>query len=190
MPVDQSADIDARDLVYRPSQSPMGGHYGSRIDIAYLNGRVGRTVYDDDEKELLARIEPATWWVYKNNGHRKHGYYRKALRPKMAINLNAITGMLFDLVKTDCGSITVYGADLYAGGPEKAYFPEYDLRPTSGQAMGILMHEPWKQMRLHRAIYRTGKVDGDDRYLAAVTMTDDEYQAVIDRWAAAREEAA
>jgi hypothetical protein len=189
MLTDQSADIDAHDLVYRPAHSPRGGRYGDRIDIAYLNAGAGRTIYEDDKANLRANIDGATWWVFKARGHRHQGQYRHAVKPRKPINVNAITGALFDLAQTDCGPITVYGADLYAGGPGNAYHAEYDRRPPSGQARGIILHEPWKQMRIHRAVYRTGKVVGDDRYLAAVTMTDEEYQAAIDRWAAALQEA-
>jgi hypothetical protein len=194
MPVDQSADIDGHDLVYRPGHSPVGGRYGTRTDIAYLNGALGRSVYDDDWSDLRSRIEPAAWWVYKGSSSmqgRRDGLWRKAIRPRDArLNPNAVTGILFDLVQHEVGHITVYGADLYAGGPGNAYLPEYDRRNLTGQAQGIILHDPWKQMRVHRAIVETGKVTGDDRYLAAVTMADEEYQAVIDRWAAVLEEAA
>lgn len=192
MPVDRSAEIDAHDLVYRPTQSPIGGHYGQRIDIAFLNGHTGREIYDDDQAELRERIEPATWWVYKGGtslAGRRDGLWRTIVRPRLRLNLNAVTGILFDLVQHPTGPITVYGADLYAAGPGNSYHPDYDIRDVAGQAEGFILHEPWKQMRVHRAAVATGRVVGDDRYLAAVSMTDDEYQAVIDRWKAALEEA-
>ena len=192
MAVDQSAEIDGHDLVYRPAQSPIGGHYGHRIDIAYLNGWYGRKIYDDDQTRWRESIEPATWWVYKASGThvgRRDGLWRRSIRPKLRMNVNAITGILFDLVQHETGPISVYGADLYAGGPGNAYYATYSSREPGPQAQGIILHEPWKQMRVHRAVHATGRVVGDDRYLAAVTMTDDEYQAVIDRWKAALEEA-
>jgi hypothetical protein len=188
---DQSAHIDAHDIVYRVATTPVGGAYGTRTDVVYLNGLVSRTIFDDDQTELLQRIDPATWWVFKTpNGYRREGLYRKARRPRISgLNVNAVTGILFDLVQSDVGTINVFGADLYAGGPDAAYHPDYTRRPLSGQALGFIMHEPFKQMRVHRAIVATGKVGGDSRYLAAVSMTDEEYQAVIDRWAACLEEA-
>jgi hypothetical protein len=192
MPYDQSADIDGHDLVYRPGHSPIGGQRGDRIDIAFLNGQLGRQIYDDDHDEYRRRLEPADWWVYKGGSsmtHRVGGNYRSCIRPKLRLNMNAVTGMLFDLTRFDTGLITVYGADLYASGPGNAYEPTYDVRPVHEQANGVILHDPWKQIRIHRAAHATGKVVGDDRYLAAVTMTDDEYQAVIDRWRAALEEA-
>jgi hypothetical protein len=195
MPFDQSADIDGHDLVYRPAHSPIGGHRGERLDIAFLNGHAGRKIYDDEFTDVRVKLEPADWWVYKGSATmqgRRDGNWRKIVKPNLSLNLNAVTGMLFDLAQHRTGHITVFGADLYAGGPGAAYGPDYvswsDL-DVAGHAQGFIMHDPWKQMRVHRAIHATGKVVGDDRYLAAVTMTDAEYQAVIDRWKAALEEA-
>ena len=192
MPHDQSADIDGHDLVYRVNVAPIGGHYGARMDITFLNGNIGRTIYDDDQNDLRQRLERATWWVYKGTTSmqgRRDGLWRIIRKPKLRLNLNAVTGALFDLMQFDTGPISIYGADLYAGGPDAAYNPDYDRRDSAGQAQGVVLHEPWKQMRVHRACFATGRVVGDDRYLAAVNMTDDEYQAVIDRWKAALEEA-
>ena len=192
MPVDQSAEIDAHDLVYRPAHSINSEPRTGRIDIAYLNGQAGRQIYDDDHDPVRKQIDPATWWVYKGSTSmvgRLEGNWRRCIRPALNVNLNAITAIIFDLLQHPTGPISVYGADLYAAGPGNAYYPGYDKRDVTGQAQGIIMHEPMKQMRVHRAAYSTGRVVGDDRYLAAVTMTDEEYQAVIDRWKAVLEEA-
>ena len=192
MPVDQSAEIDAHDIVARPVQCPIGGRYGQRLDVAFLNGACGRTILEDDQAELRDRIQWAEWWVYKGGTSmqaRPIGKWRNIIKPKLRMNLNAVTGILFDLMQFRTGKITVYGADLYASGPGNAYHADYDRRDAAGQASGFILHEPWKQMRVHRACVATGRVVGDDRYLAAVSMTDDEYQAVIDRWKAALEEA-
>ena len=189
MPVDQSADIDGHDLVYRIAHCPFGGPYGDRCDIAFLNGGSGRMINDDEYTAIRERIDPAQWWVFKARGYRVQGSYRAAIRPLRLTNPNAVTGMLFDLLKFDTGPITVYGADLYAGGPEGAYYEGYDVRPVRGQAEGVILHKPFDQMRIHRAIVKSGRVRGDDRYLAAVNMTDEEYRAVIDRWKAVLEEA-
>jgi len=190
MPVDQSTEIDAHDLVYRPIRAPIGGHYGNRLDIAFLNGGWGRNIYDDDKTPVRETIEQAAWWVFKKQAYRKEGFYRKANKPRLVMNPNAITAILFDLVKEPTNIISVYGADLYASGPDNAYEPNYAAwHPEQVRARAFLAHEPLKQMRIHRAIHQTGRVVGDDRYLAAVTMTDAEYQSVIDRWAAVLEEA-
>jgi hypothetical protein len=191
MTADQSSDIDGHDIVYRPVRCPTGGPYGTRIDVAYLNGHWGIEIYDDDKNAMREAIDPAIWWVFKGKGHRRDGLYRRASRPRFALNVNAVTSILFDLVQYDVGSITVYGADLYASGPDRSYDPDYSsIYPRQVQARAVLAHDPWKQMRIHRAVYNTGRVSGDDRYVAAVTMTDQEYQAVIDSWTAVLEEAA
>ena len=190
MPTDQSAEIDAHDIVYRPCRAPIGGRYGNRVDVVYLNGQWSRDIYDDEHAKTLESVQDATWWVFKGpNTHRREGLYRRAERTKNNINVNAVTSILFDLSQHEVGQITVYGADLYASGPQASYEGDYGSRWTlQQQAQGVMNHEPWKQIRIHRAVYRTGKVVGDDRYLAAVTMTDAEYQAAIDRWAAVLQE--
>ena len=184
LPYDQSAEIDAHDLVYRPGKIPGGPEYGTRVDIVYLNGRVGREVLDDSAADLRAYNEQATWWVNKkdNAPQRPQGFQRLAHRPVNVTNPNAVTGMLWDLTHFHPASITVYGADLYAGGPNNAYHPAYDRRDSIDEANAYLLHKPMEQLRAHRAIYATGLIKGDDRYVAAVTMTDAEYQAVIDSW--------
>ena len=190
LPYDQSAEIDAHDLVYRPAKSPIGGWYGERIDIAYLNGGVGRGILDPEYSSIRSVIDRATWWVYKarqGRQYRPEGLERVAHRPDMVKNPNAVTGILWDLTHFHPASITVYGADLYAGGPENAYTDGYDLRDVSEKARGVTLHRPTEQMRAHRAVHATGMTIGDDRYLAAITMPDDQYQAVIDQWRQALE---
>ena len=192
MPVDQSAAIDGHDLVYRTVPVPKSSNRGQRTDIAFLNGHCGRSIYDDDQKAIREPIEAADWWVYKGStsiAGRLDGNWRRIIRPRLRLNLNQVTGILFDLLQHPTGPISVYGADLYASGPGSSYDPDYGCPEIAKQARGFILHEPWKQMRVHRAAYSTGRVVGDDRYLAAVTMTDQEYQNVIDRWAAHLEEA-
>ena len=189
---DQSAEIDAHDLVYRTTPLPPFVGRGTRTDMVFLNAGGGRSIYNDDQAAMLQSIEPATWWVFKSKtGFRKQGKWRHARRPPKIINPNQVTQMLWDLHYEDV-QITVYGADLYASGPQRSYQDGYRPWDKEGIAVGsegFLIHRPFEQMSIHRMVHATGKVKGDDRYLAAVTMTDQEYQAVIDSWAAALEEA-
>ena len=186
---DQSAAIDEHDLVYRLAQrrQPIP-EYGTRLDIAYLNGLLGRTILDDDKRDYYERIRNCGWWVYKTphgRQHRPHGKERMAIKPAIR-NENAITGVLWDLVQFPVASITVYGTDLFAGGPMGSYHPsEQPDGATPEQLAWFVMHRPLEQLRTHRAIVATGKVVGDDRYLKAATMTDAEYQVVIDEWQSA-----
>jgi hypothetical protein len=187
LPYDQSAEIDGHDLVYRTTEGPLGGWYGSRWDIAYLNGGTGRQILDDDHRHYFRKIEHVDWWVYKTKHSRQYrpsGNSRLSHKPRIR-NPNQITGILFDLVQYNPAHITVYGADLYASGPDKAYNADYDPRPAGVQAEFIIIHRPMEQFQVHQAVYKTGKIRGDDRYVAAVTMTTAEYQTVIDRWQAA-----
>ena len=191
LPYDQSAEIDSHDLVYRiATYASLGGWYGQRCDIAYLNGGVGRTILDAEMRDVRNAISEATCWVFKDRSHRQYrpdGLERAGHYPDNVSNANAITFMLWDLTHFQPKSITVYGTDLYAGGPGNAYHADYNRHSVGKQAAGILMHKPFEQLRAHRAIWATGMVVGDDRYQAAVTMTDEEYQTVIDQWREAAE---
>jgi len=187
---DQRAEVDAHDLVYR-----IGGHvlvdlYTDRCDMVFLNGETGRVLLDDGAGKLRAKCDQADWWILKGRGFRPHGHYRSAFRPALG-NPNAVTNMLFDLLAFDPHYITVFGADLYAGGPGTAYSTDsLKMRTASGVersddriARGVMAHRPLEQRRLHRWAVQTGKVRGDDRYMAAVNMADDEYTARIADWA-------
>jgi hypothetical protein len=186
-PYDQSAEVEAHDLVYRchRPEEPLPG-YGTRTDIAFLNGQHCRQVHDDEFSSTFRVAREATWWVMKAKGHRPHGLAREVIRPTIP-NPNAVTAALFDLLKHDPKTVSVYGTDLYASGPDNAYHPAYGPRSTYSlqvQARGVINHKPATQRRVHRWALSTGKVVGDDRYLEAVTMSDEEYQTVIDRWTA------
>lgn len=186
---DQSAAIDEHDLVYRLAQrcQPIP-EYGRRTDIVYLNGVTGRTILDEEMAPHYEFSKNAGWWVNKRrklSPRRPHGKQRVAIAPPIS-NENAITGVLYDLVQFPVRSITVYGADLFAAGPRHSYHPaEQPDGATPEQLEWFLVHRPFEQLHTHRQIVETGKVVGDDRYLAAATMTDSEYQAVVDEWTAA-----
>ena len=188
---DQSADIEGHDLVYRLAQRPKHiPEYGTRIDIVYLNGKLGRTILDDDMREHYEFAAPASWWVYKmkhGRQFRPNGQQRQAHKPDIR-NENAITGVLWDLLQFPVESITIYGTDLFASGPQGSYHPseEPDGAPPEMLAW-FPLHRPFEQLHTHRRMVATGKIVGDDRYLAAATMTDAEYQAVVDEWEAAYE---
>ena len=188
----QQAHVDSHDIVYRVTAYADRTTYTGRCDIAFLNGQAGRQILDESYDYCRPYIDQAEWWVYKSKNSRTYrpsGNQRHAHLPDTVKNCNAITAMLWDLTYFHPASITVFGADLYAGGPGKAYGKGYDVRDAGGQAQGIIMHRPIEQFRAHQAIYRTGLVVGDDRYLAAVTMTEDQYGAVITQWQTAYETA-
>jgi len=180
----QAADIDAHDVVYRTSQSPLGGPWGHRSDIVYLCWAAGRDIYQRRQADHLARIVDVPLWVYKGKPRetRRTGAWRVARWPKIT-NPNAVTLMLWDLIRYhEPASVTVYAADLYAGGPGNAYGPGTDRRDVEGQGYGIIRHHPREQRKVHKALATTGKIVGDDRYLAAVAMSDADYDQVIRAW--------
>lgn len=184
---DQTDHVNSHDLVARINFTtfrPQG--YGDRCDIAYLNGGLGRTAREDG---AYWAAEDATWWVFKlPNGHRTHGLYRKAQKTPIR-NPNAATMAIYDLLIMGAARVTMFGVDLYAN-PGRHYHPDYpnaSLHTAAQLAEAIRLHKPQEQRRVHRWAVGTGKVAGDDRYLAAVNMTDDEYRQVLDDWAALEE---
>jgi len=189
---DQRAEIEAHDIVYHVASYAPNNLYTDRVDVAFLNGQVGREILDTKWDACRSVIDRADWWVYKNKNsraYRPHGNQRHAHLADNVKNCNAITAMLWDLTYFHPESITVFGTDLYAAGPGKVYAAEYKKSGVGYQARGIVMHKPIEQFRAHRAVHRTGKVVGDARYLAAVTMTEEQYGAVITQWQTAYETA-
>ena len=200
---DQSAEIEAHDLVYRVGFiNRIPPEYGTRTDIAFLNGAACRQLYADDMAEYFAVYDDVPWLVMKHrNGYRRQGHYKHARPMKRVSNPNQATMALYDLLQYEPGpaSITVYGVDLYSAGPGEMYHENYlnwghlladpTVAEVASHASAFLSHDPWQQMRSHRNCFRSGKVIGDERYLAAVQQTDEEYQTVIDRWQAVLEEA-
>jgi len=200
---DQSSEIEAHDVVYRVGFiHNVPAQYGQRTDVGFLNGRQGRELYDDQQVRTTV-YHDVPWLVFKGQtSARLQGNYTRMMKPPIR-NPNAATGALYDLLSRHPGpaSVTVYGCDLYAAGPhglgmyhdryldDTADILEGRHLDLSRHAFAFLAHRPWDQMRLHRLLVETGRVVGDDRYLAAVSMTDDEYQAVIDAWQAVLEEA-
>jgi hypothetical protein len=180
----QRAEIDAHDIVYRVASYADRTDYTERVDIAFLNGDAGRKILDEDYDHCRPYIDNAAWWVYKSKSraYRPQGNERVCHAAPNVKNMNAITAILWDLTHFHPESVTVFGSDLYAAGPGKSYLHNHDPRPAGRQAQGIIMHHPMQQFRAHQAVQRTGLIAGDDRYLAAVSMTEEQYKAVIDQW--------
>lgn len=176
--------IDAHDVVYRVANTPTGGSWGSRTDIVFLNWQDARDIYQRRSRALLERLSPIPLWVYKGrpSDTRRDGAWRVARWPNIK-NPNAVTLMLWDLIRYhEPASVTVFATDLYASGPGHAYTSDVDPRPLDGQATGIIKHRPYEQLKVHRALASTGIIVGDDRYLAAATLTDDQYRPIVEAW--------
>jgi hypothetical protein len=148
-PYDQTAEVDAHDIVYRASYGrsipslevlqsstaadgrdyfysgvfPAG--YGTRVDMAY---------YCSGDSDMAARGEldqvlvDLDWAVYKRLNMPVTGLTnsRSANQPPMSSGLqNQITGMLWDLTFYHPQAVTVFGADFYTSPVEEWYDPTY-----------------------------------------------------------------
>lgn len=176
--------IDAHDIVYRTAETPSEGRWGSRTDAVFFPWATARDIYQRRSQDLLERLRDVPWWVYKGKPRevRREGLWRVAKWPNIR-NPNAVTLMIYDLIRYhEPASVTVFAADLYAAGPGKSYDPTLKLRDEYGCAKGIIQHRPFEQLKVHRACVKTGKIVGDARYLAAATMTDEQYRPIIDAW--------
>jgi hypothetical protein len=198
---DQSAEIEAHDLVYRIGFiKNIPPEYGTRTDIAFLNGAASRTLHDDDMRDWFDVYDDVPWLIMKNRrGYRRQGNYRHVDKPRKVRNGNQATLALHDLLQYAVASVTVFGVDLYSSGPSGFYHDDYlnwvdvlthpDRDKLEDHASAFLGHHPFDQIRSHRRSVASGKVLGDDRYLAAVNQSDEEYQAIIDKWQAVLKEA-
>jgi hypothetical protein len=150
-PYDQSAEVDAHDIVYRTSYGlsapedddvvysssaddgrnwftsgvvPSG--YGTRVDISYYN--VGAT-WQAMRGELDHVLVDLDWAIFKAEGMQPSGLtsVRHANPPpmKQSGTQNQITAMLWDLTFYEPAKVTVFGADFYTGNFEDWYDPAY-----------------------------------------------------------------
>jgi len=150
-PYDQSAEVDAHDIVYRTSYGfhvpddhakrktshaeighdwyaagrlPNG--YGTRVDMAFYNVGATWMAMRGELDQVLADVD---WACFKVSGMPPSGLtnVREVNRPPMKL-LGAelqITAMLWDLTFYQPASVTVFGADFYTGRFEDLYDDRY-----------------------------------------------------------------
>ena len=148
-PYDQTAEVDAHDIVYRPSYGfhtpaddalrlsshaeigtdwyqpgifPSG--YGTRVDMAFYNGHATRLGMRGELDQVLVDLD---WAMFKMPGMQPSGLtnVRDVNRPPMKLpgaELQ-ITAMLWDLTFYHPAKVTVFGADFYTGQFEDWYDP-------------------------------------------------------------------
>jgi len=150
-PYDQSAEVDAHDIVYRTSygltasedeelvyssSAPDGrkwftpgvvpAGYGTRVDMSYYN--VGAT-WMGMRGELDQVLADLDWAIHKADGMPESGLtnVRVANAPPMKHpgTQNQVTAMLWDLTFYEPAKVTVFGADFYTGNFEEWYDPNY-----------------------------------------------------------------
>jgi hypothetical protein len=182
VPYDQTAEIDAHDIVYRCSygftwklgmdESPAGSCWtagvfpqgtGNRVDVSFYNGMATRQAVAG-ELDLVYR--DLDWAVHKfppeyvsplTNvrwvGTRPHVNGRR-------VQANQVTHILFDLLEFEVEDVTVFGADFYMGRTDTWYDPCYmqpgwDLAygdPTEAFAQGSAFEDQEDQRQVIRAI--------------------------------------
>jgi hypothetical protein len=188
-PYDQSAEVEAHDIVYRCSPfsraTPVPG-YGTRTDVGIYNGTNTRRAVAGDEL-ILDGIRRLEWAVFKSRPHPNHlTNTRQALwpPPRGSFNPNQVTLALFDLTQFHPASVTVFGADFFTGPIGAIYDPAYlplhlDVSDVSAS---MQHHNQTRQRQVVRRIRdQLGWPVGDARYQAALDMPDDEFDAIQQR---------
>ena len=210
-PYDQSAEVDAHDLVFRTSYGFRAGDrqyerddpalhapgqivpgYGTRTDVSFYNSQGGRMAHEGHLDECLADLKFALWKDAKR-GLPNRGLCgeRVVYRPTerghrgAVINVNQITGILFDLAHFEPADVTVFGADFYAGPIEQWYDPKYvhreNLRDKAAHIDSVRQHDQHAQRRVVRAVLEAkGWPTGDERFLKALHMGREEHEAILE----------
>ena len=180
---DQSAEVEAHDLVYRISyrhdlDPPVPG-YGERTDIVFYNGEASRKymlgVYD-------SFIDDSPWVVLKNTKRpagpgrditKDNTVYAKAPFAKA----NQLPIALNHLLECGPSKITIFGADLYLGGPGTAYHRNHLRRTPARNWWGVNFHDPAEQHVFMRELYRRNReiIVGDSRFLDALSTSTARY---------------
>jgi hypothetical protein len=206
-PYDQSAEVDAHDLVFRtswgftgdkpltqksdttfdPAAFPSG--YGTRVDVAFYNGLGVRLACEGRLDHILPHLKWALWKQAKPyQPDRKLCQERVVAAPLLKgkrVNVNQVTGMLWDLHHFDPASVTVFGADFYTSPFHAWYDPNYAhrevLRDAKAHVDAARIHDQELQRKVVRRVRELkGWPNGDDRYIKALDMSRDEHQALLD----------
>jgi hypothetical protein len=200
-PYDQSAEVDAHDLVYRtsygfhvpkdpairtssstengrdwylPGRFPAG--YGTRVDISFYNAGATFMAQRGELDQVLPDLDWATWKI--DGVPTALTNSRPVNRPPMKVpgTESQITAILWDLTFYEPARVTVFGADFYTGNFEDWYSPEY--LPTD------LMSDPNTLMESARATLWHDQAD-NRRIVKAVRdlgwlVGDDRYLRALD----------
>jgi hypothetical protein len=150
-PYDQSAEVDAHDIVYRtsygfsPPKDPAIRHashaelgtdwyqsgvfpagYGTRVDMAFYNNQATLQASRGELDHVLVDLD---WAIWKSASMTASGLTntRAVNRPPMKVpgTESQVTAMLWDLTFYHPEAVTVFGADFYTGKFEEWYSDEY-----------------------------------------------------------------
>jgi len=207
-PHDQAAEVDAHDIVIRCSYGFVGNRafkerakldwisgivpdgYGTRVDVAYYNSLGARVAFEGRLDAVLPDLDWALWKVVqKHPPNRGLCQEREAYRPRRKgkdINVNQVTGILWDLHHFEPADVTVFGADFYTSPFQQWYDPKYAqrqiLEDVGAHVKAARIHDQEAQRSVVRTVLeRKGWPTGDDRYLNALHMTREEHEALMDQ---------
>jgi hypothetical protein len=150
-PYDQTAEVDAHDIVYRTSwgySAPLeeairksssarlgedwhrddvfADGYGTRVDMAFYNGGACDQMARGELDHIIRHLD---WTVCKRSGMQPSGLtnLRSCNKPPMKLpgTESQVTAMLWDLTFYRPATVTVFGADFYTGDFEDWYDPSY-----------------------------------------------------------------
>lgn len=172
---DEYQQIAEHDLIYIVAGQTF--HHDVTPNIVFLNRHgVGRML------KGFQQYDGFDWVVTKSAPH-NIPRTRKA-RFSLGKNLNQLPIAVEDLTHFQPADVSVYGADLYLGGPGKAYLNIYDNRQADAQYRGVIGHTPTMQHEHLRDIWqRTGWFSRSDRFRSVLEMdTDVYYRELRARW--------
>lgn len=184
-PCDQSDEVEAHDVVYRIGfRHDLGKpvpNYGERTDVVFYNAENSRKLALGLYDGFIGHIP---WVMIKRDPKMIKGHpYRVLDLPFTKANQAPIA--LHDLVKLSPSKITVFGVDLYLGGPATAYDKNYLDRTPERDWWGVQIHSPQDNHKFVRQLVRNNRelIVGDDRFMAAAKMTTQQYlQTLREAW--------
>ena len=175
---DQSAEVDSHDVVirvgYRCDLQPPSTGYGVKLDAVFYN-------YWNSRKLGLGLYESFIYdipWVLVKKAYRPpEGLQNFRVVPLPFKKANQVPIVVADLLAHNVESVSVFGTDLYLGGPGFAYAPGYSGFIPERIWWEIQLHDPVAQHRFLRRQKRlSGKIRGDDRFLSALRLTSEQYR--------------
>lgn len=182
---DQSADVDAHDVVirvgYRCDLQPPASGYGEKLDAVFWNywnsRKLGLGLYDSFVYDI-------PWVLVKKEYRPPEGLQNFRVVPLPFKKANQIPIVVGDLLANNVRSVTVFGTDLYLGGPSFAYEPGYSGYIPERIWWEIKLHQPEQQHRFLRSAWeRSGKIEGDERFLSAMRLSTREYiKQLTNKW--------
>jgi len=176
-PYDQSAEVEAHDVVYRIGYRHDLGepvpNYGVRTDAVFYNA-------ENSRKLALGMYDPfiaAIPFVLTKKDPKIGKVRRYEVLELPFAKANQLPIALHNLVKHNPKYISVFGADIYLGGPSTAYDKNYLDRTPERDWWGVKIHEPKIQHGFLRELYlkHSDIIRGDERFVAACKLPGREY---------------